>query len=252
MKRIVCVIPAYRAGATLPGVLKRIPRPVYEELDRIVVVEDAGPNMERSVSEELRDRYDKLDVLFHDRNRGYGAAQKTGYRRALEIGADVAVLLHADGQYAPEIMADLYAPLVRDEADIVLGSRMHSIRSAYRGGMPVYKILANVCLTRLENLVYGMRMSEYHSGYMLYTRRALETVPFEKLSDEFHFDGEMLLMGGKCGLRIVDMPIPTHYGDEDSHLRPIRYGFEVLGVIAKSLRGHYDELLESTDDEGAG
>lgn len=248
MKQIVCVIPAYRAAATLPGVLERIPRAVYDELERIIVVEDAGPNMERSVSDSLRERHDKLEVLFHDRNRGYGAAQKTGYRRALEVGADVAVLLHADGQYAPEIMAELYAPLVRDEADVVLGSRMHSVRSAYRGGMPLYKIVANVCLTRLENLVYGMRMSEYHSGYMLYGRRALEAIPFERLSDEFHFDGEMLLMAGKCGLRIADLPIPTHYGDEDSHLRPIRYGLEVLGVIAKDLRGHYDALLTRTAD----
>jgi glycosyltransferase involved in cell wall biosynthesis len=207
------------------------------------VIEDAGPDIPPSTTPELLEKFPKIEVLLHEENKGYGAAQKTGYRRALELGADVAVLLHADGQYAPEIMADLYAPLVRGEADVVLGSRMKNRGAALRGGMPLYKWVANIGLTRLENLAYGMRLSEYHSGYMLYTRKALETIPFDKLSDTFHFDGEMLLMAGKCQLRIADLPIPTHYGDEASHLKPIRYGFEVLGVILKNCRGAYDRLL---------
>ena len=133
-------------------------------------------------------------------------------------------LLHADGQYAPEILQDLYEPLVKDEADIVLGSRMKNYRSALKGGMPLYKFTANICLTALENLVYGMHLSEYHSGYMLYNRKALERIPFEKLSDRFHFDGEMLMVGGLKKLRIKDLPIPTHYGGEkiSSEAHPIR------------------------------
>jgi glycosyltransferase involved in cell wall biosynthesis len=242
-KKIVVVIPAYKARDTLPVVMRRIPAAVYADLHRIVVVEDAGPDVPRSTTPELLAQFPKVEVVLHGRNKGYGAAQKTGYRRALEVGADVAVLLHADGQYAPEIMADLYAPLVRGEADVVLGSRMHNRRAALRGGMPLYKWVANIGLTGLENLAYGMRLSEYHSGYMLYARKALQTIPFAKLSDTFHFDGEMLLMAGKCQLRIADLPIPTHYGDEASHLKPIRYGFEVLGVILKNVRGGYDRLL---------
>jgi hypothetical protein len=144
----------------------------------------------------------------------------------------------------PTVNTDLYSPLVRGDADVVLGSRMHSVRSAWRGGMPLYKVIANVSLTRIENIAYGMRMSEYHSGYMLYSRRALEAIPFERLSDTFHFDGEMLLMAGKCGLVVADMPIPTHYGDEDSHLQPIKYGIEVLNVIRKNFVGYYDALLD--------
>jgi glycosyltransferase involved in cell wall biosynthesis len=242
--KIVIVIPAYLARETLPAVLERLPAHVHEEVYRIVVVEDIGPNMERSTTPELSSVYPKLKILVHDRNRGYGAAQKTGFRHALELGADVVALLHADGQYAPEIIADLYSPLVRGDADVVLGSRMHSVRSAWRGGMPLYKVIANVSLTRIENIAYGMRMSEYHSGYMLYSRRALEAIPFERLSDTFHFDGEMLLMAGKCGLVVADMPIPTHYGDEDSHLQPIKYGIEVLNVIRKNFVGYYDALLD--------
>jgi glycosyltransferase involved in cell wall biosynthesis len=239
-KRIVVVIPAYQAAATLPSVLDRIPRHVYDDLFRILVVEDGGVDIPRSVSPELQAEHPKLDILFHEHNKGYGGAQKTGFKRALELGADIAVLLHADGQYAPEAMEGLYAPLLRNEVDVVLGSRMKDYRSALRGGMPLYKFVANICLTKLENLAYGMKLSEYHSGYMLYSRQALEKIPFEKLSDTFHFDGEMLLVAGKKKLRIADLPIPTHYGDEKSHLKPIPYGFEVLKVILKHFQGKYD------------
>ena len=242
MKKIVVVIPAYQAAETLPCVLSRIPKTTYDTLERILIVEDGGADVACSTSSELLKCYPKIDVLFHEHNKGYGAAQKTGYKRALEIGADVVALLHADGQYAPEILQDLYEPLVKDEADMVLGSRMKNYRSALKGGMPLYKFVANICLTTLENLVYGMHLSEYHSGYMLYNRKALETIPFEKLSDRFHFDGEMLMVGGLKKLRIKDLPIPTHYGDEKSHLKPIQYGFEVLGIILKYIMGKYKHI----------
>lgn len=244
-QKIVIVIPAYKAAATLPAVLDRIPREVHEVVHRILVVEDGGEHIPRSTTPELLAQYPKIEVLFHETNKGYGAAQKTGYRRALELDADVAVLLHADGQYAPEIMAELYKPLIEGTADMVLGSRMKNLSGALKGGMPFYKFVANIALSRLENLAYGMKLSEYHSGYMLYSRKALETIPFEKLSDRFHFDGEMLLVGGKAGMRIADLPIPTHYGDEESHLKPIRYGVEVLGVIKKNFQGYYDRMLEN-------
>jgi len=245
-KKIAVVIPAYKAKDTLPSVLKRIPADVHNEISWILIVEDAGKDVPRSTTPELVAQYPKIEVLFHEENKGYGAAQKTGYHRALELGADIAVLLHADGQYAPEEMKRLYAPLVNDQADLVLGSRMRDYKSALKGGMPVYKFIANICLTKLENLAYGMNVSEYHSGYMLYSKKALQSIPFEKLSNTFHFDGEMLLMGGKKQLRIADLPIPTHYGDEESHLRPIQYGFEVLKVIRDNYRGKYDRLFEET------
>lgn len=234
------VIPAYRAAATLPSVLDRIPKQVYERLFRILVVEDGGADVPRSSTPELQAAHPKMDVLFHEHNKGYGGAQKTGFRRVLELGGDVAVLLHADGQYAPEVMESLYTPLINNKADVVLGSRMKDYRSALRGNMPLYKFVANICLSKLENFAYGMKLSEYHSGYMLYSRLALETIPFEKLSDTFHFDGEMLLVAGKKKLRIADLPIPTHYGDEESHLKPIPYGIEVLKVILKNYQGKYD------------
>jgi glycosyltransferase involved in cell wall biosynthesis len=239
-KRIVVVIPAFDAAGTLPRVLERIPPSVYESLFRILVVEDGGGKVPPSVSAELQARHPKIDILVHEHNRGYGGAQKTGFRRAMEIGADIVVLLHADGQYAPEIMEELYAPLLRDEADVVLGSRMKHYRYALRGGMPLYKFIANIGLTKMQNLAYGMKLSEYHSGYMLYSSRALKMIPFEKLGNRFPFDGEMLLMAGKKKLRIADLAIPTHYGNEKSYLNPISYGLEVMRVILKNFLGKYD------------
>jgi glycosyltransferase involved in cell wall biosynthesis len=238
-RRLVIVIPAYRARETLSSVLQRIPALIHRHLLRILIVEDGGENISRSVTPDLLQRYPKIEVLLHEHNKGYGAAQKTGYKRALKLNADLVALLHADGQYAPECLPELCSPLVRGEADIVLGSRMKNYRAALAGGMPLYKFIANISLSRLENFVYRLKLSEYHSGYMLYNAKALRTIPFDDLSDTFHFDGEMLLVGSKKGLQVADLPIPTHYGDEESHLKPIAYGFEVLGVIYKYLRGKY-------------
>jgi len=240
-KKLVVVIPAYKAQKTLPSVLQRIPEEVYNEIDHIVVVEDGGVGLPRTVTKELLQKYPKkIDCMYHPINRGYGAAQKTGFKRALELGADIVILLHADGQYAPEIMKELYTPLDKEVADVILGSRMKNLRDALKGGMPLYKFIANISLTSLENFCYGMKLSEYHSGYMLYSKLALETIDFSRLSDTFHFDGEMLLMSGKKQLRVADLPIPTHYGDEESHLKPIRYGFDVLKVIWRNFCGHYN------------
>ena len=239
-KKIAVVIPAYKADLTLPSVLERIDAVTMDEISNIIIVEDGGTNTPDSVSNRLKKKYGKIEIIWHPQNRGYGAAQKTGFRRVLDIGADIGVLLHADGQYAPEEMRRLYQPLVNDEADVVLGSRMQDWRSAKRGGMPTYKLIANMMLTKLENICYGMNMSEYHSGYMLYSRKALVEIPFAKLSNTFHFDGEMLLMSGKKKLRVADLPIPTHYGDEVSHLKPIEYGFDVLKVIMRNFMGKYD------------
>jgi hypothetical protein len=113
-------------------------------------------------------------------------------------------------------------------------------KNALQGGMPLYKYIANRVLTWVENICFGMNMAEYHSGYMLYARRTLESIPFERLSDTFHFDGEMLLMAHKHGLRIKQIPIPTHYGTEKSHLRPVKYGVDVLRIILRNALGKYD------------
>jgi len=209
-----------------------------KDIAYLVVNDGSADATEQVVREIMRGRSD-VRLINQDRNRGYAQAQKTGFKIALDEGADIVALLHADGQYAPELLPQLLAPLEAGEADLVQGSRMMRRLDALKGGMPIHRWLGNVFLTGLENLVYGMKMGEYHSGYMLYNRRLLETVPYQKLSDTFHFDGEMLFVAAKKGMRIREIPIPTHYGDEKSHLNPITYGFTVLGIMFKYLTGKY-------------
>ena len=152
-------------------------------------------------------------------------------------------MLHADGQYSPEVIPRILPLFDADEADLVQGSRFLA-GGALKGGMPLYKYVANRSLTALENLVFGLSLAEYHSGYMNYSRRFLEQVPFERLSDSFDFDLEMIVLSMIAGLPLREVPIPTIYADEVSHLSPVRYGLNCLGVIARHLRGHYRRLTE--------
>lgn len=236
---VVILVPAYNAGGTISSVIERIPASLQDQL-LILVVNDGSTDATGEQLRLLKQRYgDRLQVISKKRNEGYARAQKSGFRKAKELGADIVAVLHADGQYPPEELPRLLAPLIKGEADIVLASRMISRRSALKGRMPIYKWAANILLSALENWAYGLAFSEYHSGYMLYTRRALDAVPFEALSDTFHFDGEMLFVGAKKGLRVKELPIPTHYGEEKSHLKPIPYGIDVLRIIWRYKRGKY-------------
>src|SRR5262249_51233595 len=152
----------------------------------------------------IAQKFPNVVVLTHEVNRGYGEAEKTLLRYALNEGADVGILLHSDGQYSPEKIMELLEPFVHDAADIVQGSRMLG-GGAVRGGMPFYKFVSNKILTAVENWAFGMKLAEYHSGYMLYSRRAMTTIPWEKLSSSFDFDLEMLVLARVKGLRILEI-----------------------------------------------
>jgi glycosyltransferase involved in cell wall biosynthesis len=241
--RVFVVMPAYNAGATIERVFARIPESVRTRIARYVVVDDGSTDDTAAALSRVGRDFPNLTVLRHDRNRGYGAAEKTLLAYALQQGAGAAVLLHSDGQYSPEKMLDLLDPLDRNEADIVQGSRMLG-GGALRGGMPFYKFVANKCLTAIENRALGLKLAEYHSGYLVYSRRALEAIPFARLSDSFDFDLEMMICGHIRGLEIREIAIPTIYAGEVSHLKPIRYGLDVLKVVRKYRRGHYHRLLK--------
>jgi glycosyltransferase involved in cell wall biosynthesis len=238
-KGLFVVIPAYQAALTLESVFNRIPNEIYDRGARIIVVNDGSTDDTAAVAERIALSRPNVEVIEHPKNKGYAQAQKTGFSHALQQHADIVALLHADGQYAPELLPQLVAPLDNDEADLVMGSRMLE-RGALKGGMPLYKYIANKSLTAIENFAYGLRVSEYHSGYMLYSRRCLMTIPFTKLSDTFHFDGEMIMMAGKKRLRIREIAIPTRYADEKSHLKPVQYGLDVLKIIWQNYRGKYE------------
>jgi len=236
-------MPAYNAGKTIERVFARIPDHVKKRVRQYVVVNDGSSDDTDAALDRLEKQYPDLAVLKHEKNLGYGAAEKTLLNYALKEGAEIAILLHSDGQYSPEKIPDLIKPFDNNQADIVQGSRMKG-GGALKGGMPLYKFAANKALTFIENLSFGMKMAEFHSGYMLYARKALLEIPFNKLSDSFDFDLEMLVMAKIKGLRIVEVPIPTIYASETSHLNPVKYGFDVLAVVRDYLGGKYHRLFE--------
>ncbi|MFC1522185.1 glycosyltransferase family 2 protein [Elusimicrobiota bacterium] len=237
--RITIVVPAYQAAKTLRSVLDRIPKDIMEEIHKIIIANDASTDSTAQIAAEAVKTYPKIELVNHPQNMGYAQIQKTSFKQALQEQADAIVLLHSDGQYAPELLGKMIEPIKNGQADVTQGSRILGGK-ALEGGMPLYKYIANRALSTLENIALGLNFTEYHSGYMAYTRKALETIPFEKLSDTFHFDGEMLFMACKRNLRVLQVPIPTHYGSEKSHLKPISYGFDVLKIIAKYKLGKYD------------
>jgi glycosyltransferase involved in cell wall biosynthesis len=242
-RRLVIAIPAYNAAQTLEGVFARIPAEIDRRTAHYVVVDDGSTDGTAAVARRLRARFPTLDLVEHGQNRGYGGAAQTGLGRALELGGELVAWLHGDGQYAPESLPALLAPLEAGRADIVQGSRFRG-GGARQGGMPLYKLVANRALTWMENRVFGLGLAEYHSGYMLYRREALEAIPFRSFTARgFVFDQEMLVAARILGLRVVDLPIPTRYAGEVSHLRPIPYGLAVLGLMGRYLRGDYHRLV---------
>jgi len=240
---VFVLMPAYNAGATIEQVFARIPAGAEQRITRYVVVNDGSSDETPAALARLQARHANLTVLTHARNRGYGVAEKTLLSYALKEKADVGIILHADGQYSPECIPDLLRPFDEDAADLVQGSRMLG-GGALKGGMPLYKFIANKALTAIENAAFGMRLAEYHSGYMLYSRKMLQSIPFLKLSDSFDFDLEMIVMAHVKGLRIVEIAIPTMYAGEASHLRPIPYGMKVLSVVWSYRRQKYAGLSE--------
>lgn len=241
VESVFVLMPAYNAGATIEKVFARIPPEAQKRIRRYVVVNDGSKDDTAAALARLEREFPGLVVLTHATNQGYGETEKDLLRYALREGAGAGILLHSDGQYSPEKIIELLAPFDRDTADLVQGSRMLD-GGALRGGMPFYKFAANKTLTAIENWAFGMKLAEYHSGYMLYSRKALETIPFEKLSASFDFDLEMIVLARVKGLRIAEVAIPTIYAGEKSHLNPIKYGLDVLKIVRDYKRGKYHAM----------
>ena len=251
-KRIGIFIVAYNALTTLSKVLKRITPDVWQNVEQVVVFDDASDDAtyELAVGIQAMTNVPKLRVLKHPRNLGYGGNQKAGYRYFIEQGFDVVVLLHGDGQYAPELLSHMYAPLIRDEADAVFGSRMmKDFGGPLKGGMPVYKYVGNRVLTAFENRALGLHLTEFHSGYRAYNVHALANIKLDKLTDDFHFDTEIIIKLHHQNFRIVEVPIPTFYGDEICRVNGPKYAKAIVRAVyryAKTSRSvrSYPEYAE--------
>jgi glycosyltransferase involved in cell wall biosynthesis len=237
--KLVVVVPAYNAAQHLGGVLERVAKLCFCGLERVIVVDDGSRDDTTAVVENAAGFGALVALVRRPTNGGYGAAMKDGLKAARLLRPDVVACVHADGQYAPEVLPSLIGSLVRRELDLLQGSRIAS-GTALSGGMPLYKYVANAALNVVENFTLDLGMSDYHSGYLVYGRRALE-LPFERLSDSFDFDLEVIASAKARKLWVGEAPVPTHYGDEVSHLNPITYGMRVLRVMWNFHRGRYGQ-----------
>jgi glycosyltransferase involved in cell wall biosynthesis len=237
---LVVVIPAYNAGKHITSVLRRIEAQRDCGLSRVIVVNDGSCDDTLEQVKSARFSACQLRVLDRPTNGGYGAAMKEGLAAARAAHADLVACVHADGQYGPELLPALRRALADRKLDLLQGSRVAS-GTALSGGMPVYKYLANAMLNRLENHTLGLSMTDYHSGYLVYGRAAL-ALPFQSFSDSFDFDLEVIACARARGLSVGEEPVPTHYGDEVSHLNPITYGLRALRVLWNYRRGHYAKV----------
>jgi glycosyltransferase involved in cell wall biosynthesis len=237
-ERIAVLVVAYNAATTLAGVLDRIPADMRAKIGEVVVSDDHSTDGTYEIGLEYRRSSElPLTIIRQPRNLGYGGNQKAGYRYLLDRGFGIVVLLHGDGQYAPESMPELVGPLERGECDAVFGSRMMVRGAARRGGMPLYKLAGNRILSVLENAVLGLELSEFHSGYRAYSLEALAAVPFERNSDGFNFDTQIIIQLHDAGRSIVEVPIPTYYGDEICYVNGLEYARDVVqDVVAYRLQ----------------
>jgi glycosyltransferase involved in cell wall biosynthesis len=227
-KRIGILVVAYNAAGTLAKVLDRIPTEIRGDIEEVIVSDDHSQDSTYLVGLGYQQVSDlPITLIRQPTNLGYGGNQKAGYELAIEHGLDIVVMLHGDGQYAPESLPDLVAPLLRGEADAVFGSRMMVKGEARKGGMPLYKYVGNRVLSRFENAALGTNFSEFHSGYRAYSVSALQQIPFRRNSDGFNFDTQIIIQLHDAGLRIAEVPIPTYYGDEICYVDGLGYAADV-------------------------
>lgn len=227
-KKIVVVLPAYKAALTLERTYSEIP---FDIVDDIVLVDDNSPDNTVEVGSKLGIKH----IIRHEINKGYGGNQKSCYKKALEIGADIVIMLHPDYQYTPKLIHALAAVIAYDVYPVAFGSRILG-QGALKGGMPMYKYIFNRCLTLFENIIIGQKLSEYHTGYRAFGAEVIRSINFTHNSDDFVFDNEMISQIFMNGYEIAEITCPTKYFDEASSInfsRSMKYG---LGVLRVSVR----------------
>jgi glycosyltransferase involved in cell wall biosynthesis len=248
-RRVIVVMPAYNAAATLSRTLADLDLNVVDE---VVLVDDASSDETMALARELG-----LDAIRHDRNRGYGANQKTCYRRALELGADILVMVHPDYQYSPRLVPAMASMIAYGEYDMVLGSRILA-QNTVAAGMPRYKYVANRFLTFAQNVLLRQKLSEYHTGLRAFSSTLMAELPFDRNSDDFVFDNQIIAQAVAAGARIGEISCPTRYFDDASSInlaRSIKYGVGVLRTCADyqlhTRRLHRSAYLDVDRDRAA-
>ena len=244
-KRLGVFVISYNAEHFITHTLDRIPEEIWDQVEVVFVIDDCSTDDTTRRVVRYRKHQDKIVVFRNRTNRRYGGNQKFGYQYAVDRGLDAVAMLHGDGQYTPEMLPQMFQPIVDDTADIVIGSRMINRKDALKGGMPRYKYVANIFLTWFENLLSGLHLSEFHSGYRVYSTSFLKKVPFWENSDEWHFDSHILFQAKAAKARIHEIPIPTRYGEEVCHVNGIVYGLNCLRC-AVAYRLHRLGIINSS------
>ncbi len=247
-KRVLIFIVAYNAERKIEKVIERIPQALAEYDTQILIIDDSSQDRTFELARRFEGAPFPMTVLFNPVNQGYGGNQKIGFHYAAKEGFDFVALVHGDGQYAPECLPELLQPLVDGEADAVFGSRMMGRTGALKGGMPLYKYAGNRILTAIQNRLLRTRLSEFHSGYRLYSVKALAAIPFDRNTNDFHFDTEIIIQLVRSNFRIRELPIPTYYGDEICHVNGIKYAWDVIKATllarAQDLGVLYDKKYD--------
>ncbi len=232
-KKVLILVVAYNAEGHIESVFERIPDSIWDSKEfatEVLIIDDSSSDKTAELSLEFKKKHRKANMraLRNPVNQGYGGNQKLGYYYAVQNGFDIVVLLHGDGQYAPELLPDMIAPILDGDTNIVLGSRMLNKWGALKGGMPLYKFLGNRILTIFQNVVLKSSLAEFHTGYRAYDVRTLKSVPFEHNSNDFDFDTDVLIQAMDVGSSIKEIPVPTFYGDEICHVNGIKYAFKII------------------------
>lgn len=235
-KNILIFIPAYNVEKKIYSVISRIPKEIFLENNiDLLIINDFSSDETSSEIEKINKDFDYNFTVYNcEANLGYGGVQKYAFKYGIKNSYEYLIMLHGDGQYAPEELPRFIEMFHDDNLDAVFGSRMKSYKSALEGGMPLYKFLGNIGLTFIQNIILGSRISEFHSGYRSFRVESLKRIEFENKANYYHFDTEIIIEFLKKKLNILEIHIPTHYGDEISHLKTIPYGLKVLLTTIKS------------------
>ncbi len=222
----------YNASRHIEAVLDRIPEELFENdffNTDVIIIDDMSKDNTVAICNDYKHKKQKnVTVMRNPINQGYGGNQKIGYTYAIEHLYDAVVMLHGDGQYAPEYLEEILRPLLDEKADAVFGSRMLTKNLAIKGGMPLYKFAANVFLTKIQNFILGAKLSEFHSGYRAYSVKTLQAIPFQYNSNDFDFDTDIIIQLIDTKKRIIEVSIPTHYGDEVCHVNGLKYAMQII------------------------
>ena len=236
--KVLIFVVAYNAEKTIASVISRIPKSLYKNFDtELLIIDDASEDKTKEIAEEYLRKgfWCPSIVLKNSVNQGYGGNQKIGYRYAIKNSFSLVILLHGDGQYAPEEIPNLLTPFLSNTPpDVVFGSRMINKRNAIKGGMPYYKLVGNRILTSIQNLLLNSNLTEFHSGYRVYSTKTLKKIPIELNTNDFHFDTEIIVQLFASNAKVLELPIPTHYGEEICHVNGLKYAFDVIKTSVKA------------------